>query len=352
MKKLKVLICGDLFVTTSVYQAALEEVFKGSDYSFDIVKYTEQWPVEPLTRNAEVSEFVGDEDEIAALAGGADIILTHSAPVTLKVLGMTDQLKAVAAARGGPVNINAGACSERGIPVFYAPGSKGRAVAEFTVGLMLAEMRSIARSHDSMVNDHLWRGDLYELDRCGFELAAATVGLVGLGAIGKRVAQILHGFGSRVMVFDPFVPAADIQKLGCEATDLDTLLKESDIVSMHARLTKESRGILGERELGLMKPSAYLVNTARAELVQEQALIGALQNRTIAGAALDVFEVEPLPEGHPFYTLDNVTIASHLGGASRQASMLGARIAAGEVFKYITGSETPRFCINPDVLKK
>ncbi|NPV77715.1 MAG: 2-hydroxyacid dehydrogenase [Anaerolineae bacterium] len=350
MKKLKVLICGDLFVTTNVYQVALEEAFAGSQYTFEIAKYTDRWPAEPLTRNEEVSEFVGDEAEIASLASGAEIILTHSAPVTLKVIANAPQLKAVAAARGGPVNINIKACTERSIPVFYAPGSKGGAVAEFTIGLMLAEMRSIARSHASMKYEGQWRGDLYILDFTGFEMAAATVGLVGLGAIGKRVAQILHGFGSRILVFDPFVSASAIEELGCEPVDLDFLLKESDIVSLHARLTKESRGMLGERELGLMKPSAYLVNTARAELVQEQALISALKNKTIAGAALDVFETEPLPKGHPFYALDNITIASHLGGATHQASMLGARIAAGEVYKFITGTEKPRFCINPDVL--
>ncbi len=351
MNKMKVLICGDLFVTTEIYQKALEEAFTGSGYQFSVKQYTDRWPVEPLTRNEEVSEFVGDADEIANLAEGVDLILTHSAPVTMKAIAAAPALKAVAAARGGPVNININACSDRRIPVFYAPGSKGGAVADFTVGLMLAEMRSIARSHYSLRNAKEWRGDLYQFGCSGIEMSAARVGLIGLGAIGKRVAQILIGFGSQVMVFDPFISADEIRALGCEAVNLERLLKEADIISLHARLTKESRGMLGEKELGSMKPTAILVNTARAELVQESALISALEKKSIAGAALDVFESEPLKDDSPLYRLDNVTITSHLGGASRQAAMLGARIASAEIAKFINGKEKPKFCINPDVLK-
>lgn len=350
MKTLKTVLLGDLFVTCDVIQAALEEAFQGSNYTFNFKTYTERWPVEPLTRNEEVSEFVGDEYEIARLAVDADLILTHSAPVTVKVLNAAPGLKAVAAARGGPVNINVKACTERHIPVFYAAGAKGVAVAEFTVALMLAETRSVSRSHHSL-KDGLWRGDLYVLDQAGFEMASATIGLVGLGAIGKRVAQIMKGFGSRVVVYDPYISPQEITKLGCEPLDLDTLLKEADIVSLHARLTPDSRGLLGAHQLNLMKPGAFLVNTARAELVDENALLKILKEKKIAGAALDVFENEPLPQDSPFLQLENVTITSHLGGASKQAAMLGARIAAAGVYQFITGTGVPKFCINPEALQ-
>jgi len=158
------------------------------------------------------------------------------------VINAASKLRVVGAARGGPVNINAAAGTARGIPVLYAPGRNAGAVAELTVGLMLAEMRSLVRAHLSLMQHHAWRGDLYVFDQVGLELSAATVGLVGFGAIGKKVAQILLGFGARVLVYDPYVPAADVRGAGCAPVALDDLLRTADIVSLHARLTKETRG--------------------------------------------------------------------------------------------------------------
>lgn len=351
MGKINVLICGDLFVTVDIFKSAMINAFSDSEHTINFKTYIDQWPAEPLTSDDEVREFVGDDDIIASLASETDVILTHSAPITLKVIESAPKLKVVAAARGGPVNVNVKACTQRGIPVFYGPGSKAGAVAEFTVGLMFAEMRSITHSHSSMKYDGEWRGDLYVYDRCGFEMSEATIGLIGLGAIGKRVAEIVRCFGAKVLVYDPFVDVTEIDEMGCVSVDIKNLLEQSDIISLHARVTNSSKGLIGKEEFELMKPTAYFVNTARAELVQENALIEALKTRKIAGAALDVFEVEPLPEDHPFHLLDNVTLASHLGGATREASLLGAQIAVGEVFNYIMGSKPTRFCINPEVMK-
>lgn len=350
---LKILVLGDRFITCETMIAVLEEVFLDSGEKLEYICYSDNWPVEPLIRNDEVSEFVGDEDEIAALASGVDFILTHSAPVTLKVLEKaSESLKAVAAARGGPVNINSKACTERGIPIFYSAGSKGGAVAEFTVALMLAESRNLGRSHGSMMYEKKWRGDLFVNDKSGNEIGSSVVGLIGLGAIGKRVAQIVRGFGARVLVYDPYIKQEDILAEGLEPSDLDTLLKVSDFVSLHARLTNDSRGLLGAREMSLMKSSAILVNTARAELVDEAALVKALREKTIAGAGLDVFVDEPLKDDSPFYGLENVTIASHLGGASKQAAEIGAKVAVTALYQYITGNGIPKFCVNPEVLAK
>jgi len=299
----------------------------------------------------EVSEFVGDEDAVQEVVGETEIILTHTAPITSKVIHAAPKLRIVGAARGGPVNINWAACTERGIPVLYAPGRNSGAVAEFTVGLMLAQSRSITRSHMSLMTQKLWRGDLYTYDMIGKELGSSVVGLVGSGAIGGKVARLVLAFGAKVLVFDPYLPVEKIQQLGAEPVDFDQLLSQSDFISLHARLTKETQGMIGPREIGLMKKTAYLINTARGELIQHDALYMALKERRIAGAALDIFEAEPPPTHSALYTLENITATTHLAGASVQASLIGARVLCDGIYDYIINKNIPRFCVNPDYSK-
>jgi D-3-phosphoglycerate dehydrogenase len=344
---MKISVFGDLFVTNEVLQAAFEQAFAGSGLAFEYNYLTDTWPVTPVMKTDEVSEFVGDEDEVLPLVGDTDIILTHTAPITRKVIAAAPRLKIVGAARGGPVNINWAACTERGIPVLYAPGRNSGAVAEFTVGLMLAQSRSITRSHMSLMNDRRWRGDLYTYDMVGSELGSAVVGLVGSGAIGGKVARLVRAFGARVLIHDPYLPPEKLAELG-EAASLDDLLAQADFLSLHARLTKETRGMIGAREIARMKPTAYLINTARGELVDHDALYAALKDRRIAGAALDIFEAEPPPAASPLFALENVTATSHLGGASVQAAQIGARVLCAGIYDYIVRGQTPRYCVNPD----
>lgn len=348
---MKVSIFGDLFVTNEVLQKAFERVFDGSGLYFEYNYLTDTWPVTPVMKTDEVSEFVGSEDEVAQYVGDTEIILTHTAPITKKVLAAAPSLKIVGAARGGPVNINWKACTERGIPVLYAPGRNSGAVAEFTIGLMLAQSRSIVRSHMSLMNEKRWRGDLYTADMVGNELGNSVVGLVGLGSIGAKVARLVRAFGAQVLVYDPFVSAEVIQSIGAQPVDLDALLSQSDFISLHARFTKETAGMIGAREIGLMKPTAYLINTARGELIQHDVLYKALKERKIAGAALDIFEAEPPPVDSPLFELENVTATSHLAGASIQAAEIGARVLCEGIYDYIINNTTPKFCVNPDFVR-
>ncbi len=346
---MKVAILGDRFITNEVLQSALEKAFTGSGIGFEYVYLTDDWPVEPVQENEEVREFVGSDDEVAATVTDAEIILTHTAPITQKVVDAARRLRVIAAARGGPVNINWPACTARGIPVLYAPGRNSGAVAEFTVGLILAESRNIVRAHMSLMLEKRWRGDLYVHECVGLELNSAVVGIVGFGAIGSKTAHLLAGFGSKILVYDPYVPVDRITGSGYQPVGLDQLLRESDFVSLHCRLTPETRGMLGEREIGLMKRSAYLINTARGELIQYDQLYRALKEKRIAGAALDIFEAEPPPPDSPLFELDNVTAVTHLGGASIQAAEIGAEVAVRGVYQFIMGSERPKFCVNPEV---
>jgi D-3-phosphoglycerate dehydrogenase len=338
---MNVALLGDHIITNDVLKAALERAFEDSNIQFEYEYYTGGWPLEPIQNNAEIREFIGDDSEIVPKVSEAEIILTQSCPVSRKVIDAASHLTVVGAARGGPVNVNSQALTERGIPLLYSPGSHAGAVAEFTLGLILTHIRNIARAHTSMA--------VYE--EAGPEISYSVVGIVGFGGIGSKVAALCRCFGARTLVFDPYVLTDRIQEAGHEPVSLDALLCESDIVTLHARLNDNTQGMIGERELGLMKPAAILVNTARGGLVQEAQLCRALEQRRIAGAALDVFETEPLPPASPLYRLDNVTLACHLGGASVQAAEVGAQLVAGEVYKFVSGTEKPKYCVNPVVLE-
>jgi D-3-phosphoglycerate dehydrogenase len=347
---MNVTLLGDHIITNDVLRAALENAFAGSGISFEYEYYTGGWPLEPIQNNDEIREFIGDDTEIVPKVGKAEIILTQSCPVSRRVIDAAKNLRVVGAARGGPVNVNAQACTERGIPLLYSPGSHAGAVAEFTIGLILAHTRNIARAHMSMVQETRWRGDLYVYEACGPELSHSIAGIVGFGGIGQKVAALCQCFGARTLIFDPYVPHETIQEAGHEPASLDDLLRQSDIVSLHARLNDTTRGMIGERELEMMKPTAVLVNTARGGLVQEDALCRALETKQVGGAALDVYVDEPPPPDSPLYHLDNVTLSSHLAGASIQGAELGANAVAQEVYKFVSGTEKPTLCVNPEVL--
>lgn len=345
---MKVLLLGDRFITNEIWKEALEKRFAGSGVSFTYRQHQLQWPVEPMESNDEVSEFSGTDEELLPLVGDAEVILTHTGCITRRVLDGAPELKVIALGRGGPVNVNTAACTERRIPVIYAPGRNSGAVAEFTVGLIMAQSRSIPQSHYCLRYQNQWRGDLYANERVGSELSCCTLGLVGFGAIGSKVAKIMHdGFGSKVLVYDPYIPGDVKAKYpDCTFTDLDTVLAQSDFVSLHTKFTKETAGMISAEKIALMKPGAIFINTARPQLVDYDALYAALSSGALGGAGLDVFEDEPPKASSKLYELENVTATPHLGGASKQAAMIGASIAVDEVYGYLQEGRAPKFQFN------
>lgn len=346
---MKVLIIGDKFITNEVFLECFKKIFKNYPGEFEFRFHSTNWPLEPLKKNSEVAEFTGDDSEIIDLIKDAEILLTHTGCITKRVISAAGRLKVVGVGRGGPVNINIKACTERGIPVVYAPGRNAEAVAEFTIGLIIAATRNIVTSHVSFHGNKKWRGDLYDFSNVGNELSHSTVGIIGFGAVGSRVAKILNAFGSRVIVYDPYISEAQKAEHNCEFVDLETLLKESDIISLHARYTKETKKMIDKEKIAMMKKSAIFINTARGELVDYDALYEALKKRRIAGAALDVFEAEPPPTNSELFNLDNVIACTHLAGASKQAAYLGAQKACEGVYQYLVG-EVPQYCANKEVL--
>jgi D-3-phosphoglycerate dehydrogenase len=198
------------------------------------------------------------------------------------------------------------------------------------------------------MRDKRWRGDLYTFSEVGKELNSSVVGLLGFGAIGKKVAKILLAFESKVLVYDPYVDDQEIRSCNCEPASFETILKCCDYVSLHVRETDETRGMIGEKEIALMKKTAYIINTARGGLINHNALYDALKEHRIAGAALDIFEDEPPKPTSPLFSLDNVTATSHLGGASVQAAEIGARVLSEGVYEYIVEKKIPKYCINKE----
>lgn len=243
---------------------------------------------------------------------GFDIVVTQFAPLSRRSLESAEKLQVIGVLRTGLENVAVQAATQRGITVLNTPGRLSRAVAECTVGLILAEIRNLARAHAKLARGQ-WE-KLFPNSEDIPELYRRTVGLVGYGAVGRMVAAQLQGFGCRLLAYDPY-PTGD--PAPARLVDLPALLRESDVVSLHARLTAETRHLIGAPQLALMKPTAILVNTARSGLLDETALVEALAARRIMGAALDVFEVEPLPPEHPLLKLDNVTLTPHLAGSTR-----------------------------------
>ena len=255
-----------------------------------------------------LKEYLGGADEIVGIVGDASIVVTQLAPFSAGIMDRLPNLRLIAVSRGGPVNIDTAAARERKILVVNTPGRNASAVAEFTLGAILAE----TKGHES-----LRRGDLYRADLTGSELSEMTVGVVGYGHVGAKVVRILRAFGCKVLVCDPCVQlSVDDLKDGIEHVSLDRIIADSDVVTLHARVTEETRGFFGGDQFAAMKKGAYFVNTARGPLVDYAALTDALRSRHLRGAAIETFGVEPVPPDWELLTLDNVTLTPHIAGAS------------------------------------
>ncbi len=328
-KRVRVVAAGDHFVLPRLITDAIRH-----ETAADVRELTLGWPLEPFGPVAEVAEASDAEDAlIEALADDREVLVTQMGPVTARVLAACPALRLVVVCRGGPVNVNLDAAKSHDVRVCYAPGRNAAATAEFTVGLLLAALRRIPQSHEPLARRGSWAGAAYyTYEHSGLELEDLPVGLVGYGAVGSRVARVLCAFGARVMVHDPYVHG---EIHGLRLGSLDELLRRSRVITLHARLTAETRGLIGARELALLPPGAVVVNAARGPLLDEDALCAALERGHLSAAALDTFVTEPLPPGSRLRALaDRVVLTPHLGGACRAVAEKAATIAAAEVGRW------------------
>ncbi len=260
----------------------------------------------------------------------ADMIITQFCPINKAVIDYCHNLKVIGVLRGGVENINQEYAATKGIQVFNTSGRNATAVADFTVGMLIAECRNIAKAHKNLKEGN-WIRD-YDNANMVPDLEGKTVGIIGFGAIGRKVAKRLYGFDVDILVYDPYVSEVpEYVKL----TSLDELLKESMFVTLHMRLTKETQRIMNANTLSKMRRESYLINTARSGLVDEQALYKALKNKEIKGAAIDVYDSEPPGKEYPLVTLDNVTITPHLAGGTTDAFLNSPKLLAKNIKDYL-----------------
>ncbi|MCT2581773.1 2-hydroxyacid dehydrogenase [Actinophytocola gossypii] len=324
-----ILVAGDLFVRSAVLVDALRAQI---GTAADISTMELPWPVEPFRSIGEVDEASGDEDEVIAALAGVRICVTQFAPLTERVLAACPDLELFCVGRGGPVNVNLEAARRYGVTVTNAPGRNAEATAEHTIAMILAAARRIPDTHGEL-RGGVWRGDYYRYEQVGIELSGATVGLVGYGAIGHRVAAILAGFGARVLVHDPYLPAGQ----DVESVALPELLRRSQVVSLHARLTADNRGLIGAKEIALMPTGSILVNCARGGLLDYDAACDALDSGHLFAVAADVFPAEPVPPDARLLHTPGFVVTPHLAGASRQTAHNAANTVAADVARFLRG---------------
>jgi D-3-phosphoglycerate dehydrogenase len=274
------------------------------------------------------------------------LIITSQHHITRRTLQAAKRLKVIVkyGSKPGIDNVDVEAAAEKGIVVCYTPGANSDSVAEHTIALILALLKRLW-----ITSSQLKQGKWRDRSLLGYELLGKTIGIVGLGTIGCKVAEKVRGFKAKLLAYDPYVPEELARQVGVGLVDLKTLLKESDIVTIHAALTKETEHLIGEEELGLMKRSAFIVNTARGAIIDKRALIKALKEGWIAGAALDVFEEEPPKPNNPLLKMNNVLATPHFASCTHEAYRKEALMAAEEVLRVFEG-KIPKFVTDPKIL--
>ncbi len=344
MAKYKVVMLADSSLTLDKIMAddAQSALARLKDYDAEVVYVQDQkgWPRAQFVEYASKVEHEGPEvfeanPELLEQVADADVLLANFAPVNKAVIDAGKKLKMIGVTRSGAENVNIEAATAAGIKVCVSPGRLVEPVSDFTVGLLLAESRNIARMS---VTDHngQWFNDAPNSSYIR-ALKGQVVGIIGYGIIGQRVGQKLAAFGCQIIAYDPFTPDSVFEKNGVRRVSLEELMSTADVVTVHARLTKDTQGLVTKELIGMMKPHAYFINTARAGLVDYDALTDALVNHKIGGAGLDVFTEEPIPADSPLLTCDNVTLTPHRAGNCSNIAFLSLDIIVSDVERLLKG---------------
>jgi len=278
----------------------------------------------------------GDEAAAAERLAGADVaFVTSRISITRRVIGATD-LRVVAKIGTGIDNVDLAAAREHGVAVTHTPGINALSVAEHALGLLLATRRHVVTGHRALEVGR-WRDSV----PLGTLVSGTTVGLVGLGNVGRRIASLLRGFDVTTLAHDPYVDRIEGEPVHAELVGLETVLDRSDSVVVAAELTEETRGMIDVEALARMDDDAVLVNVSRGPIVDAEALVGALRDGELRGAGMDVHATEPLPTDSPLHDLENVVLTPHVGGSTETARREGARTLAANALSLLDGDPVP-----------
>ena len=319
-----------VFVTRNIGQKALEAI--GAETDMEVWPLENPPPPEELKRRA---------------ADAQGLVTTILDRVDKDLLDSCTQIKVVSQMAVGVDNIDVAALTNRGIPLGYTPGVLSKATADLAFALLLAAARRVAET-DKWVREGNWKLAFHPMWWLGADVGGSTIGIVGMGQIGLETAKRARGFDMRVL-YSTRSRKPDLEREhGLEYADMPTLLQESDFISLHVPLTPETRGLIGEKELAAMKPTAILINTARGPVVDSKALHEALKQGRIAGAGLDVTDPEPIPDDDPLLSLDNVVITPHIGSSSTGSRQAMGMLAARNLIAGLNGQPLVH-CFNPEV---
>ena len=315
---MKVLAIGDSYMPSRYFA----EAFAGLESTHEIEYFDvdDSQTFEPSTASElKLREYQGSPAEVVERMPGVEVLVVQGAPVTDAVLDAGSGLRLVCCARGGPVNVDVEAVSARGLPLVNTPGKNAEAVADLTVAFLVMLARGLPKGQRFLEEGNQLRDNWEGAKFMGNDLRRHVLGLVGYGRIGSRVVQRALAFGMNVLVYDPFVEAEGVEQV----STLEELLARADFVSLHARATPENENMIGVDALAAMKPGAFLVNTAREGLVDED--------------ALDVVRTTDQSGRHPLLRHENVVMTPHLGGATHETLLQGAEMIADEIVRFAAG---------------
>ena len=320
------------------------------------VLFVDQRP--PISMSKKASKLIEDldsfllpdkasDDRLKELIRKADVVVSGLRPVAEETISCGKKLKGIVTSGAGYEHIDVQAASRRGVYVANTPGVNAISVAELAFGLMICLVRNIPQSCVA-AREGMWKDDSIRWKLQGQELYDKVLGIIGLGNVGTKIASRAKAFGMHILSYTRCPSKERAEKYGVKFVDLSTLLKQSDIVVICCAVTPETQGLIGQKELRLMKPTAYLINVARGALVKEDALYKALKAKKIAAAALDVLQQEPPGKSNPLFELDNVIITTHLGGRCDEAAERLLCTVAEEILRIISGQE-PVNLVNREV---
>ena len=332
-----VVVIGDNFIGAEHYKKSLTGQAV-TVTSVDLPGTKEEQHTAQQVMEVKGPNSVTPDAKVLAAVKDANIVTAHFAPMGKDLIDAAPNLKLIAVARAGLENVDVAEATKRGIGVVPAFGRNANAVAELQIGLMLAEIRNIARA-DASIKSGGWRK---EFPGARIEIGDSTIGMVGFGHVGRSMAKKLSGFNPTILVFDPYANKADLEKFGVkQVANIEDVFKESDFVMCQARLSPETERFINKRLFDLMKPSAYFINVSRSRLVNQEDLLATLKAGKISGAGIDVFDAEPLATDDEFRKLDNITMTTHFGGDTEGTNKYSAKLCADAITSFLSTGKVP-----------